>query len=289
VTPPFSEAPPDDQPPEDGGGFSIDIDASILEAAVAAVDVRKARQSDLAQELNEPIDLDELIAVENELTLEIDLDFNVDAALGEDGTQIAEVRIRAMEAEEERDELKNQMIGLSKAKIDIEAKLNRLNQRATHAQASTRNAMEARQAAEVRAKRLKEALEKQQSDIEKLLDRKKKDTRTQYAKGRTDAVLTLVEVLDSLELALSHSHNDPTQVIRGVELAVQQFNNSLRRIGVVTVPAKPGSEFDPNVHEAITREHSSTVESGCIVEVISQGFTLDGRLIRAARVSVSAD
>ncbi len=295
MTPYFSENPPDDEPVSDGGEFSIEIDDMVLEAAMAAVDKRMKPKHHQEPEpdvpdLAGPLDLNELLAVEDELALEIDdNDFDLKDALGPAPTQVAEVRIRAMEAETERDELKDRMLDLSKAKRDIEAKLDRLNERASRARASTRNAVEAQAAAENRAKRLKNALEKQQSDIEKLLERRKKDTRTQYSKGRSDAVLPLIEVLDSLELALSHTDHDPTKIIDGVSLAVQQFHAALKRIGVKPVVAEPGGEFNPNHHEAITRESSDTIKPGHIVEVVSSGFTLDGRLIRAARVSVATE
>jgi molecular chaperone GrpE len=293
------EDPPDDEPTVDGGEFLIEIDDSLLDEAVAAVDKRMTAklQSDLG--IDGPLNLDELLAVEDELDLEIDDDeffednddddFSLDDALGGGVTQVAEVRIRAMEAESERDELKNRMSSLSTAKREVEAKLDRLNERASRAQATTKNANEARAAAETRAKRLKSALEAQQSDIEKLIERRKKDTQTQYAKGRTDAVLTLIEVLDSLELALGHKDLNPEQIVAGIQLAVKQFDASLRRIGVEAVPAESGGPFDPNIHEAITRVKSGDIDSGNIVEVITRGFRLDGRLIRAARVSVATD
>ena len=137
------ESQPDDDGEPNDGGFAVDIDMSILDDALAAVERREA-QAIVESELGdaEPVDLAELANVEAELALEIEFEDDEDDAdddpLGLDSgaTAAADVRIRAMEAESERDQLRSQMNNLSRHKSEIEAKVQRLEDRASRAKAS---------------------------------------------------------------------------------------------------------------------------------------------------------
>jgi len=291
------ESQPDDDADLDDGGFAVEIDMSVLEDALKAVELREAEaegppMTSIEIEEEGPFDLQELAKVEAELALEVEFD---DIASENEGLldlpsssrSGAEVRIRAMEAESERDELRGKMNDLSKHKSEIEAKLERLADRANKARASSQNAMEAQQVAEQRAKRLRDALEKQQKDVERLLKRRKQDHQDQYERGRAEAVLTLVEVLDNLVLALGHSKKNPKLMSEGVQMVVQQFEGNLKRLGVETVQSTRGVEFDPAIHEAITNEIDAELETGQVATTISRGYTIDGKLLRAARVCVA--
>jgi molecular chaperone GrpE len=304
----FLESQPGDEPAVDEAKFAIEIDMGLLDDAVAAVERREAeaeadeRTEDetegVAGEFDNarPVDLAELAAVEAELMLEIVVDEGEDEdkddadllGLGDSTKSSAEVRIRAMEAESERDNLRDKMDDLQKVKSEIEAKLQRIEDRALRARASSQNAIEAQAVAEERAKRLRDALEKQQKDVERLLKRRKKEHRDQYGRGRADAALTLVEVLDNLLLALGHAESDPLQVVSGVEMVVQQFKGNLKRLGVEMIPSDRGMEFDPSVHEALTNEADDALEPGQIVNTVTRGYVIDGKLLRAARVCVAA-
>jgi molecular chaperone GrpE len=48
-----------------------------------------------------------------------------------------------------------------------------------------------------------------------------------------------------------------------------------------------GKYFDPNLHEAITQEDSDQHESGQIIAVVKQGYTLGDRVLRPALVRVA--
>ncbi len=95
-------------------------------------------------------------------------------------------------------------------------------------------------------------------------------------------------VFDNLERALSHAgHERGGPLGQGVEMTLGQFMVALRRCGAERVPASPGTEFDPQFHEAVGQEHSDEVASGRICHEMQAGFTLHTRLLRASMVSVS--
>jgi molecular chaperone GrpE len=50
-----------------------------------------------------------------------------------------------------------------------------------------------------------------------------------------------------------------------------------------------GEPFDPEYHEAMSMMPSAEVEPGSVLTVIQKGYTLNGRLLRPARVIVASE
>ncbi len=70
-------------------------------------------------------------------------------------------------------------------------------------------------------------------------------------------------------------------------MCLGQFAGNLGNVGIETIAPEPGDPFNPEKHEALSNEASTTVESGHIVSIVTRGYAIDGRLIRAARVCVA--
>ena len=98
----------------------------------------------------------------------------------------------------------------------------------------------------------------------------------------------LLPVVDSLEKAVTHSHDDNSfQALReGLELTLKDFLSTLKKAGVEEVKAI-GEPFDPNFHEAMYEQEDDSVESGIVLQELQKGYMLNQRLIRPAMVSVS--
>lgn len=99
----------------------------------------------------------------------------------------------------------------------------------------------------------------------------------------------LLPVIDNLERAIENT--DPEDqgvkaIAEGVELTLKTFLDVLQRFNVEQV--NPLSEpFDPAFHEAISMVENKDVEPNTVLNVVQKGYTLNGRLIRAAMVVVS--
>ena len=225
------------------------------------------------------LDLDALAAVEDELAIEIEEEEPQPSAIA-DQTARVEARLRAMEAEAEAQNLKEKLGSLADNRDQIESQMRQLSNRA-------QKATEAQKLADQRAKNLKEALEKQQKDVERLLERRKQEKFTHVQKGRSEALLALADVIDNLALAIQHAGTEPEKLLEGVQMCLNQFEGSLQHIEVETITPCPGDDFDPEFHEAIANESSSEVPAGKILSVVTRGYRMDKRLIRAARVTVS--
>ncbi len=109
-----------------------------------------------------------------------------------------------------------------------------------------------------------------------------------YNKGKEDAVLALLPVLDNMERALaSLSENaDLNAFKQGLELIVRLFRESLRRLDVETIPSE-GQKFDPYYHEAFERVEREDVEEGLIIGEVERGYKMGDRVIRPAKVKVA--
>jgi molecular chaperone GrpE len=97
----------------------------------------------------------------------------------------------------------------------------------------------------------------------------------------------LLPVLDNLERALDAAeHHDEGKVLGGVRMVRDMFVDLLRRTGVEEIETV-GAAFDPNVHDAMLMQPSEHAE-GTVTAVLERGFRLGDRVLRPARVIVSA-
>jgi molecular chaperone GrpE len=100
-----------------------------------------------------------------------------------------------------------------------------------------------------------------------------------------DAVQDLLPIIDNLERALhAAAEHDPLR--KGVELILRQMQDVLRKRGVKAIEAL-GTDFDPNIHQAVAHEDSETHREGEVMEELQRGYRLGERLLRASMVKVA--
>ena len=66
------------------------------------------------------------------------------------------------------------------------------------------------------------------------------------------------------------------------------LTGTLEKFGVTEIDPE-GEPFDPEAHEAMTMQPSADAEPGSVLTVIQKGYSLNGRLLRPARVVVAAE
>jgi len=98
----------------------------------------------------------------------------------------------------------------------------------------------------------------------------------------------LLAVVDGLEMGLSHENADAEQLRSGSEATLKLLATTMERFGVAQLDPL-GEPFDPELHEAMTMQPSAEVEPGTVVTVYQKGYTLNGRLLRPARVVVAQE
>lgn len=103
-------------------------------------------------------------------------------------------------------------------------------------------------------------------------------------------VQDFLPVLDSFDLALASIRVSGGSGIleQGVMMVRSQMLDILKKKGVAPLETTSGDAFDPNRHESMG-EAESDKPAGTVAEVIQQGYTLHGRLIRPARVRLAKE
>lgn len=92
-------------------------------------------------------------------------------------------------------------------------------------------------------------------------------------------------VADNLDRALCAPPGDPQALRRGVEMVRRQISDILGQHGIVRM-ASEGEAFDPLRHEAV---ETAPGPSGQVLREVEAGYTMDGQLMRPARVVVGRD
>ncbi len=127
-----------------------------------------------------------------------------------------------------------------------------------------------------------------QADLENTKKRIEKRYAQRHEDLRARMILDLLPLADHLEAALAHSgEGQEVEALRqGVELTLKAFLDTLSKYGVQVIdPA--GEEFNPELHEAVGVIDDPDTPSGYVAKVLQRGYTLDGRVIRPARVLVA--
>ena len=99
-------------------------------------------------------------------------------------------------------------------------------------------------------------------------------------------VARLLEVVDDFELALMAAEQQPDfeRFRKGVELVYAKLADVLRAEGLQQIEAQ-GAPFDPELHEALMQTGEGDGEL-VVADVLRQGYTLKGRVLRPAGVRV---
>jgi molecular chaperone GrpE len=102
----------------------------------------------------------------------------------------------------------------------------------------------------------------------------------------TDALKSLLPILDSFERALQTSAGEKSEFRSGVELIYKQLVDALAKLGLRPIAAK-GEAFDPHLHQAIEMVDTDEVEDQHVVDELQHGYKLKDRLLRPSMVRVA--
>lgn len=122
----------------------------------------------------------------------------------------------------------------------------------------------------------------------KRMDKEKGDV---HMASQSAPICELLPILDACEKGLetlSSTSIDPQfqPYYEGYALFLTQLKSVLARFEVEVILGV-GTQFDPNVHEAVLREFTTDHEDGAILDEYRKGYTIRGRLLRASQVKVA--
>ena len=102
-----------------------------------------------------------------------------------------------------------------------------------------------------------------------------------------DVLLQIGPMLDNFRRALGQEADDIVAFRQGIQIIFKQFNEILSGYGLVEIDTE-GKPFDPNLHEAIVQVPSDEHPPGIVIQEMEKGYMLNDRVLRPARVIVSA-
>ena len=96
----------------------------------------------------------------------------------------------------------------------------------------------------------------------------------------------LLPVGDALEAGIRSGTANPTALLEGAQATLKELNRAFDKAGIKIIDPT-GQPFDPNWHEAMVAQESRDLPPNSVISVVQKGYSLNGRLLRPARVIVS--
>ena len=123
------------------------------------------------------------------------------------------------------------------------------------------------------------------SEFENYRRRTSKEKVEMINSANKELISLILPVIDDFERAIKLTSKENLDTsMEGFELIFQKLNSLLEKQGVKKMEIKTGDDFDPDFHEAITKIASKKNLKDKIVDVIENGYMLDDKVIRFAKV-----
>ncbi|MFN6962907.1 MAG: nucleotide exchange factor GrpE [Pyrinomonadaceae bacterium] len=139
-----------------------------------------------------------------------------------------------------------------------------------------------------------ERLERERQDFENFRRRVERDRLESFSTQMTNLAIQILPVLDNLERAIKTASalphdklNDIADLVDGIVMINQQVNEVLAEMGVDPIRAV-GTEFDPELHEAVAAEARDGCEPNTVIEEMLRGYRMGSRIIRHSLVKVAS-
>lgn len=131
-------------------------------------------------------------------------------------------------------------------------------------------------------------LQRVRADFENYRKRIDGDLERAKSIGENKAVTKILPLIDILERAMA---NIPAEIsdnswVAGIIGAQKNLEKIMSEINLKMIDAKPGSDFNPDLHHAVQFDESEG-EKEIIAEVLQNGYIYQGQVLRPAMVRVT--
>lgn len=134
---------------------------------------------------------------------------------------------------------------------------------------------------------LEDRVKRQMAEFENFRKRTEKEKQAMFETGAKSVIEKLLPVVDNFERGLATvpetQREDP--FVDGMNRIYKQLLTELDNIGVKPIEAV-GSEFDPNLHNAVMQVESEEYESGVVAQELQKGYTYRDAVVRHSMVAV---
>ena len=108
--------------------------------------------------------------------------------------------------------------------------------------------------------------------------------------GNQSLLEQLLPVLDNFNMGMMAAEKEQGSMLyMGMDMVRKQIEEFFASQNVEEIKTEAGSEFDPNLHEALDQEESSEIDPGKVIRVMRKGYRIGDRLLRPSNVIISLD
>jgi len=136
---------------------------------------------------------------------------------------------------------------------------------------------------------LTQDLQRTRADFENYRKRVEQEKISAREAGQAGTILKLLPVIDTIERATKHvpeALQEDTWA-QGIVNLTKNLERVLEGLNLKRIDAQAGTEFNPELHEAIQFDENATGETEVIEEELQAGYTLNARPIRHSMVKVT--
>mgnify|MGYP002747731297 CR=1 FL=1 len=132
-------------------------------------------------------------------------------------------------------------------------------------------------------------LQRTRADFENYRKRVEAEKQSAHSMGQAKSVMKLLPVIDTIERAIA---NVPEELadnawVKGVSGLNKQLDKQLKEIGLEKINAKPGTPFNPELHQAVQFDETAEGDKEVIAEELRAGYILNGAVVRDAMTKVT--
>lgn len=132
-------------------------------------------------------------------------------------------------------------------------------------------------------------LQRTRADFENYRKRVEAEKQSAHQMGQAKSVMKLLPVIDTIERAIA---NVPEELAdnawaKGVAGLSKQLDKQLKDLGLEKIDAKPGTPFNPELHQAVQFDETVEGDKEVIAEELRAGYILNGAVVRDAMVKVT--
>ena len=136
---------------------------------------------------------------------------------------------------------------------------------------------------------MKDLYLRKQAEFENFRKRLEKDKDNFVKFANENIMKDIINFLDNLERAINSSKQskDFDTLLSGISIIENEILSSFDKKYNLKKFGKPGEDFDPSQHEAISIEEQEGTKIPKIVEVYQKGYCYNDRVLRTAKVKVA--
>lgn len=142
--------------------------------------------------------------------------------------------------------------------------------------------------AEQTAKDYLDRLQRTMAEFDNFRKRTNVEKNSMFENGAMSSIEKLLPILDNFERAISSTTDEDKEnpMFKGIEMIYNQMKDAFKNMGVEEIEGI-GTEFNPNIHNAVLHIEDDSLEPNTIAEVLQKGYKYKEKVLRPSMVKVA--